>query len=357
MRYALNSSGDELKDMLLWMCRYLRYKATTLSNRLVQDRDIFQCELENLACKINDKNDLEKSIKRLRNIGLIGINTYAKPLLALLEFLEKKSDFRLIDIDDEMLSDFLAIHTSTLSMQSRKNYRMALLNFFKYIDENQDSKNAHIFGIKLEINSLKSLKSKLPAYLKEDEIKAFLSALETFPFSPNLRARDMLIILLIMHTGARVSEILLLEKKHFVINEDLCLLHIIGKGGKSRNVAVLKETISQPLKAWLLARNKFKDIKNDLLFCNQKGEALSQAYVYKNLKSILQYAGIKKPKMGAHLLRHSFATLLYQKHKDLILVQESLGHADLNTSRIYTHFDKDQLKITASLIPNVDKTD
>lgn len=357
MKYALNHSGNELKDILFWMCRYLRYKATTLSNRLVQDRDIFQCELENLACKINDKNDLEKSIKRLRNIGLIGINTYAKPLLALLEFLEKKSDFRLIDIDDEMLSDFLAIHTSTLSMQSRKNYRMALLNFFKYIDENQDSKNAHIFGIKLEINSLKSLKSKLPAYLKEDEIKAFLSALKTFPFSPKLRARDMLIILLIMHTGARVSEILLLEKKHFVINEDLCLLHIIGKGGKSRNVAVLKETIIEPLKAWLLARNSLKDIKNDLLFCNQKGEALSQAYVYKNLKSILQYAGIKKPKMGAHLLRHSFATLLYQKHKDLILVQESLGHADLNTSRIYTHFDKDQLKITASLIPNVDKTD
>jgi len=49
------------------------------------------------------------------------------------------------------------------------------------------------------------------------------------------------------------------------------------------------------------------------------------------------------------MLRHTFATLLYQKSKDLILVQESLGHADINTSRIYTHFDKDRLTKTTDI--------
>ena len=49
------------------------------------------------------------------------------------------------------------------------------------------------------------------------------------------------------------------------------------------------------------------------------------------------------------MLRHSFATLLYSKHKDLILVQEALGHADINTSRIYTHFDKDRLRKTTEI--------
>ena len=49
------------------------------------------------------------------------------------------------------------------------------------------------------------------------------------------------------------------------------------------------------------------------------------------------------------MLRHTFGTKLYQTNKDLILVQEALGHADINTSRIYTHFDKDRLKKTTSI--------
>lgn len=49
------------------------------------------------------------------------------------------------------------------------------------------------------------------------------------------------------------------------------------------------------------------------------------------------------------MLRHTFATLLYQKNRDLILVQESLGHADINTSRIYTHFDKQRLSQTTDI--------
>jgi integrase/recombinase XerD len=71
------------------------------------------------------------------------------------------------------------------------------------------------------------------------------------------------------------------------------------------------------------------------------------------MEKILLVAGIRKEKNGAHMLRHSFATKLYQTSKDLILVQEALGHADLNTSRIYTHFDKDRLKTAASAMDNL----
>ncbi len=349
MKYPLEEH-NAMDSLLGWMCRYLRYKATTLSNRLITDIEIFEKELENLAGGKLTFKQLQTSAKSLRNAGLIGINTYAKPLFALFEFLSKKPNFRLSLIDDEMLSDFLAIYTSALSPQTRKNYRIALINFFKYIDKNQESKNIHVFGIELPIHSLKNLKPKIPAYLKEEEIYAFLEALKAFPFSPKIKARDTLIILLIIHTGVRVSEILLLQKKNLIIDGDLCMLNIIGKGGKSRSVAVLTSVVQEHLAQWLSIRANLKSVQNHLLFCNQKGGALSQAYVYRCVESVLLYAGIKKPKMGAHLLRHSFATLLYQKHKDLILVQESLGHADLNTSRIYTHFDKDKLKKTASLI-------
>lgn len=56
------------------------------------------------------------------------------------------------------------------------------------------------------------------------------------------------------------------------------------------------------------------------------------------------------------MLRHSFATLLYQKRHDLILVQEALGHASLNTSRIYTHFDKQRLEEAANIWEKIKNT-
>ena len=86
-----------------------------------------------------------------------------------------------------------------------------------------------------------------------------------------------------------------------------------------------------------------------LLFTNRDGKALTQAYVSRMVEQILFKAGIRKQKNGAHMLRHTFATMLYQKQKDLVLVQEALGHASLDTSRIYTHFDNGKLRLAAKV--------
>jgi integrase/recombinase XerD len=94
---------------------------------------------------------------------------------------------------------------------------------------------------------------------------------------------------------------------------------------------------------------EIKQCSGNLLFCNNKGNRLTQAYISRIVEKILLSAGIRKEKNGAHMLRHTFATMLYQKNRDLILVQESLGHADINTSRIYTHFDKQRLRKTTDI--------
>ncbi|MBT0881540.1 tyrosine-type recombinase/integrase, partial [Campylobacter sp. 2018MI27] len=92
---------------------------------------------------------------------------------------------------------------------------------------------------------------------------------------------------------------------------------------------------------------------NQYLFTNKQGKPLTQAYISRLIENVLLAAGIRKEKNGAHMLRHSFATLLYKKEKDLLLVQEALGHASLNTSRIYTHFDNDKLKLAAKIANNL----
>ena len=169
----------------------------------------------------------------------------------------------------------------------------------------------------------------------------------------------MLIITLIIYTGIRVSEALNLEAKDIWREShqdsdkklDVFLLKVQGKGDKSRVVMIKASYIDALLSAWLKIRSNLPQTK--LLFCNKNAKALSQPYIYKVIEGILLSAGIKKEKMGPHMLRHSFATLLYNQHRDLILVQEALGHADLNTSRIYTHFDKSALFKTTKIMDHL----
>jgi integrase/recombinase XerD len=154
-----------------------------------------------------------------------------------------------------------------------------------------------------------------------------------------------LIIKIILYTGIRVGEALGITLKEIFLEDGLYIIQVRGKGNKPRVVMVRKDIIFQDLQNWL----EIRSCQSTLLFCNKFGKKLTQAYISRIVEKILISAGIKKEKNGAHMLRHTFATMLYQKSHDLILVQESLGHADINTSRIYTHFDKEKLKKTTNI--------
>ncbi|PAF41501.1 tyrosine-type recombinase/integrase [Helicobacter sp. 11S02596-1] len=364
MRYPLESSEGFLEDLLFWSSRFIRYKMTTLSNTKVKDKKCIHDCLSKLQKVPKTIDELEYVCKNARNAGLIGVNTYAQPIIKLYEYLKNLYAMGSIDsmkeIDEENLSDFLATETSGLSLASKRNYRIALLGLFGYIDkQNQDAQgNSHIYNIELKnIGAIKGKSGqKLPAYLNEDELERFLKGIEEFNMSQKVSCRNRLIIKMIVYTGMRVSEALQLKAKDMVLEKDLYLLNIKGKGEKYRVVMIKAIHIQDLLQDWLILRSQI-EVQDGLLFCNQNGKALSQAYIYRQVEQILSSVGIRKEKNGAHMLRHSFATLLYQKRYDLVLVQEALGHADLNTSRIYTHFDKKRLLEAASVMDDVSKMD
>ncbi|MDR2342207.1 MAG: tyrosine-type recombinase/integrase, partial [Campylobacteraceae bacterium] len=128
--------------------------------------------------------------------------------------------------------------------------------------------------------------------------------------------------------------------------KDCFVLRIRGKGNKYRVVLIKRSLVENELKEHLESSLPNKD---GLLFCNRNGSKMTQAYVSRIVEHMLAIAGVRKEKNGAHMLRHTFATLLYHKRKDIVLVQEALGHASLNTSRIYTHFDNSKLKEAANV--------
>ncbi len=345
MHYMIDCEDSLEKTLLFWISRFIKYKITTLSNRHVADKIKLAKLMQNLTLHVEDINGLKSIVKELRNVGISGIHLYFIPIEKLYHYILNYGASSLKEIDEEFLSEFLAVETSTLSDATKKNYRIALLSFFGFLDKQNDEKYSFLIELKNWGGLGGKSGEKLPSYMKKDEVLDFIEAIDRYEFSPKTADRNRLIIKIILYTGIRVGEALGITIKDIFLDKNFYVIQVRGKGNKPRVVMIKEKIISANLANWLEIRQS----DSTLLFCNKSGKKLTQAYISRIVEKILLSAGIKKEKNGAHMLRHTFATMLYQKSHDLVLVQESLGHADINTSRIYTHFDQEKLKKTTDI--------
>ena len=178
----------------------------------------------------------------------------------------------------------------------------------------------------------------LPAVLSSEEIERLLKTPDT---STPLGLRDRAILEVLYATGLRVSE--LVHLKLTDLHLSLGLIQTLGKGDKERIIPigdVAVDWINQYLERSRNRLTKGKD--SPYLFVNFHGNGLARQGIWKNLKVIVQAAGIDKD-VTPHTLRHSFATVLLENGADLRIVQELLGHSDISTTQIYTHISKKHL--------------
>ncbi|EJC5513252.1 tyrosine-type recombinase/integrase [Campylobacter jejuni] len=347
MKYPLDCEENFEKSFLFWLAKYVKFKLNSLSNKELKNPQALAEVNFALTKGVKNIEELDALAKKARNAGLSGVNTYFNPLKKVFEYLNFYKLYSLKQIDEELIVEVLASITGALSDASKKNYRIAVINFFDFLDkQNEEDEKAHIFDINLKnwVGIAGSKGVKLPEFMSEEELKKFLDAIENADFRNNT-IRNKLIIKIIIFTGIRVSEAINIKMGDISEENDLYIIRIRAKGNKYRVVMIKKELIYDLLKN--VSINYMS--KDALLFVNKKGTPLTQSYVSRIVEQLLFRTGIRKQKNGAHMLRHTFATLLYKKQKDLVLVQEALGHASLNTSRIYTHFDNDKLKLAAQV--------
>ncbi|MBU1124396.1 MAG: site-specific tyrosine recombinase XerD [Candidatus Omnitrophica bacterium] len=181
---------------------------------------------------------------------------------------------------------------------------------------------------------------KIPDTLSAEEIEALLAA-------PNLRkkqgSRDRAILETLYATGMRVSEAVTLKKDD--VNMDIGYLRCIGKGNKERVIPLGKKAIESIKRYLSSSRISFlKGNESEFLFVSRLGKKISRQSIWKIIKKYASDAKIKKP-LRPHILRHTFATHLLERGADLRSVQEMLGHANISTTQIYTHVNKERLKL------------
>jgi integrase/recombinase XerD len=179
----------------------------------------------------------------------------------------------------------------------------------------------------------------LPDTLSVPEIERLLAAPHV---DQPLAWRDRALLELGYGAGLRVSELCGLATPDLLLTDNL--VRVFGKGGKERLVP-LGRTVIGAVSVYLhqLRPELDRGASGGRVLLNARGRPLSRVGAWGIVKRSAARAGIRK-RVTPHTLRHSFATHLLEGGADLRAVQEMLGHADLSTTQIYTHVDREYLR-------------
>lgn len=179
----------------------------------------------------------------------------------------------------------------------------------------------------------------LPETLHATEVAKLLDSIDP---AARLGRRDRAILEMFYAAGLRLSELCHLRLETLDLEEGF--VRVTGKGNKTR-VARFGGKAREALVDYLT--NERPELvtrrTSSHLFLSVRGGPLSPDRVRQIVKERAKMAGIDQ-KIYPHLLRHSFATHLLEGGADLRVIQELLGHADISTTQIYTHVDRQRLK-------------
>jgi integrase/recombinase XerD len=179
----------------------------------------------------------------------------------------------------------------------------------------------------------------LPEVLTAVEVGKLL---ESVTLDEPLAFRDRAMLEVAYGAGLRVSEWIGISAKDVLLDE--MVVRVFGKGGKERLVPIGRPAAGAIAVYVRELRPRLeKGVGEGKLFLNARGAPLSRMGAWKILRKYVEMAGIKKV-VTPHTLRHSFATHLLEGGADLRAVQEMLGHADISTTQIYTHVDREHLR-------------
>ena len=275
------------------------------------------------------------------------IRAYKKSLDLLFDYIKVKQNVPLAKvtfdmIDRNSLSAFLDyLENERGCSPATRNHRLhSIRAFYVYAAENDISIVAYYEEI-LKVDSAKA-PEKLVEHMSEDAVKAILSQADT---STHKGLRDMVIMLFLYKTGARIQEALDVKLRDIQFGK-FPIVMLTGKGSKTRSVP-LRDNTSEHLKQYIkLFHADESRYSNANLFYVERNAA-KKRMSEDNARDFVRKYGILARASCAevpenvhpHLFRHSCAMSLYQNGMHLTLISQWLGHANFETTLKYARAD------------------
>lgn len=285
-----------------------------------------------------------------KNSSAHTINAYERDLKQFEEISKGKSLLKVGESDIQSYLKDLRKRDQKPASISRKI--SAIRQFYKFLlQENLIQEDPSLF-----IESPKASK-KLPKAISPEVLEKILTIAEKGSHYEDektekaqqkvlaLRIRDRAMIYFLYATGVRVSELITLTMSQADLDGGFA--RVMGKRRKERMVP-FAPIVTRYLDSYLESARPFlvgSDARRDsgILFVAQGGEGLTRQGFWKTLKKIATIAGLEQS-LHPHMLRHTFATDLLKSGMDLRALQMLLGHADLQTTQVYTHIAPDHLQ-------------
>ncbi|MBC8137997.1 MAG: tyrosine recombinase [Fibrella sp.] len=301
-------------------------------------------------------------LSAVRRVAPLTVKAYAEDTSQFAQWAEERGVTQIASVDKTLLKEYFAALTEKQQLARASVARKAatMRAFFRFLQRRgvvAHSPAANLVTPKRQAG--------LPKFLSEDAVSALIQAPDT-----NLPdgLRDRAILEILYASGVRVSELAALDITDFAESETApgegTLRIRRGKGGKER-IALLGQAAVSALKTYLhagrpLLGKRSPDSPPALNFGGIRGEtgATHQPLLLNRFGTRLTDRSIRRVfdkycdavagtfKITPHVLRHTFATHLLDHGADLRVVQELLGHSDLQSTQVYTHVTTTRLKET-----------
>jgi len=263
------------------------------------------------------------------------IESYVSDVKGFQQFLTEKavgeeqplSRFSFVRFKEHLMKEEFAVATINKKINSLKVYN----DFLRTIGVLSDS----IVVLKRDRISIAAGSEAVVTSLSEEQVEQLLFFVEN---RNKVSARNKLIVYLLLYTGVRVSE--LVSIKITDIDFLISHLHVIGKGGKRREIG-LKQEVLRLIRAYIREeRSESVFHESSYLLVSQRAEKMHRDAVRDWLANISKDL---KFKLHPHLFRHTFCTRLLKRGVDLTTVSKLAGHSSLNvTMKFYIQTTREE---------------
>ncbi|MBM6653506.1 tyrosine-type recombinase/integrase [Faecalitalea cylindroides] len=276
-------------------------------------------------------SDYKLNLSLVENKSKKTIEAYMSDLTHYIDYLNQKNINNVEEITILTVDNYLNSLTKEYSSNSINRVLASVRSFHKFISLNHES----IKDPTLYIHTHKH-NEHLPIYASVQDLKVLFDSFS----NSDIDIYHKTILLTLYSCGLRVSELCSLKRNDVHLSEKI--LKVTGKGDKERIIPIVDACVQQMELYLNLVRKNWQKKTLPNFFINQYGRVLTRQYVHNLIKKKCEECNLN-PNLSAHSFRHSFASHLLDGNADLRIVQELLGHSDIQTTQIYTHIQNKRL--------------